>query len=164
MTLQILIHQRNQKKGEIAWWTRSRPREYLPGLEKDNPSLVTFLVGHGISRSPQRSLRDRYGDCMGSHRELKEKLFLKGIRIIICSSYLFRERFKPDVSWIFNIGFLMFVYFLLLSKYRVHTRSHEKAANSSLEKPCSPVILNDGGVELSALKEDLTVRDRSQQN
>jgi hypothetical protein len=100
-----------------AWWTRTKPRDYLPGIEKDNPSVSSFLNGYGISHNPQISFKERYKICIGEPTLLNTNYLLPICRSLICSSFLLRHHLQPDESWVFYSSVIIIAYLILL-KYK----------------------------------------------
>lgn len=138
-----------------AWWTRTKPRDYLPGIERDNPSVSAFLNGYGISRSPQISFDERYSICMTVPMLLNSNYLLQICRSLICSSFLLRKQLQPDESWIFCSSLLIIVYLNLL-KYKnilleVFEKEDQKPAKNNKEHTNDE---NTRGVVNLSTKED----------
>lgn len=46
-----------------GWWIRSNPREYLPSLQADNPSLKSFLKSSGIKIRKTKTPMQQFDEC-----------------------------------------------------------------------------------------------------
>ena len=52
--------------GKENWWYRRNAREYLPPLEKNNPSVEAFLKGNGIPVRPYQTVQDVVDQCLAA--------------------------------------------------------------------------------------------------
>lgn len=55
----------SESESRVAWWYRRNPRDYLPAIEANNPSVVQYLQSFGIDPRPQDStLEAQFQSCM----------------------------------------------------------------------------------------------------
>ena len=80
----------------LEWWTRSNPREYLPALEKSNPSVQDFLKGTGLSNGPYTPLSSRVDECYGS---VASSDFQQPLSFL-CWTYSLKS--QPWHAWMFD--------------------------------------------------------------
>jgi hypothetical protein len=52
------------------WWKRSKPREYLPVLQADNPSILEFLEAYNLSPKAYKSSTLLYEDCLATDAKI----------------------------------------------------------------------------------------------
>lgn len=86
-----------QSRNTKPYWFRTNAREYLPPLEKDNPSMIHFLKSHGLPYRPHRSAEQLFEDCINTTDTFSKigsfkSQLLKWTKYSICFSLQFRGK------------------------------------------------------------------------
>jgi hypothetical protein len=83
-----------KKLESLNWWLRSNPKEYLPPLEKNNPSVRSFLTAHGINSRSYSNFTDQYKKCISTTAGIPHTGWKNLIQLTlsksICSTLLLR--------------------------------------------------------------------------